>query len=193
MEKPAVTDHPIHSLLAARWSPVAFSEAPVAEEDLAACFEAARWTASCFNAQPWAFVVATADDAERHAAFVECLVPKNQEWAAAAPVIFFAVALTRFSYNDQPNRWASYDVGAAVSTLAVEATARGLVLHQMGGFDGEAVRKVCGLPEHTEVMAAVALGHPGSLEGLSEALQARQQGARSRKPQADFVFRGRWG
>ncbi len=193
MDKPAVTDHPIHPPLATRWSPVAFADAPVSDEDLAGCFEAARWTASCFNAQPWAFVVATADDAERHGAFVQCLVSKNQGWAAAAPVIFFAVALTRFSHNDTPNRWAAYDVGAAVSTLAVEATTRGLVLHQMGGFDAEAVREVCALPEHTEVMAAVALGHPGSMEGLSEALQGRQQGARSRKPQSGFVFRGHWG
>lgn len=192
MDKPAATDHPIQPLLAARWSPVAFAPDAVSDADLASCFEAARWAASCFNAQPWAFVVATSADAERHSAFVNCLVPKNQEWAAAAPVIFFAVALSRFSHNDQPNRWAGYDLGAAMASFSVEATSRGLVLHQMGGFDAAAAQEVCGLPDHTEVMAAVALGHPGELSALSDPLQARQQGTRARKPQADFVFQGRW-
>lgn len=193
MDKPADVDHPVHALIATRWSPVAFAPDPVSETDLASCFEAARWASSCFNAQPWAFVVATSAVAERHAAFVDCLVPGNQEWAARAPVLFFAVANPVFAHNDQPNRWAAYDLGAAMATLSLEATARGLSVHQMGGFDAAKARAVCGIPEGHDVMAAVALGHPGSADGLGEKLQGRQAGARARKPQGAFVFRGRWG
>ncbi len=192
MDKPAPTDHPIHELLAARWSPVAFAETPVSDHDLASCFEAARWSASCFNAQPWAFLVATSADPERRAAFQECLVPGNQEWAGRAPVLIFAVAMTRFAHNDKPNRWAAYDVGQAMATFALEATSRGLAVHQMGGFDADRAAAVCGLPEHTQVMAAVAVGHPGSADGLSEKLRGRETGPRARKAQADFVFHGRW-
>ena len=62
MHKPAPVDHPIHDLLRDRWSPRAFSEKPVPAEILRSLFEAARWAPSSYNAQPWAFLVATKDD-----------------------------------------------------------------------------------------------------------------------------------
>ena len=40
-------------------------------------FEAARWSASCFNEQPWSFIVATRDEAE-FARLLSCLVESNQ-------------------------------------------------------------------------------------------------------------------
>jgi nitroreductase len=192
MDKPALVVHPIHPLIAARWSPVAFSDEPVSEADLDSCFEAARWAASCFNAQPWAFVVSTSADSEQRAAFQACLVPGNHEWAVRAPVLFFAVALTHFEHNGKPNRWASYDLGAAMASFSLEATSRGLFVHQMGGFDQDKAREVCGLPDNSQVLAAVAVGRAGPADTLSEGLQGRQAGARARKPQDAFVFRGHW-
>lgn len=59
MEKPANTQYPIHELLRRRWSPVAFSERLVPREDLCSLLEAARWAPSCYNGQPWHFIVAT--------------------------------------------------------------------------------------------------------------------------------------
>jgi hypothetical protein len=37
-DKTAVTDHPIHALIAARWSPYGFSERHVSRTDLCALF-----------------------------------------------------------------------------------------------------------------------------------------------------------
>src|SRR2546423_570 len=51
--KQATPDHPIHELLARRWSPYAFADRPVSRDDLRALFEAARWAASSYNEQPW--------------------------------------------------------------------------------------------------------------------------------------------
>jgi len=45
-DKRASTDHPIHDLLAARWSPYAFEDRPVSDADLRSLFEAARWAPS---------------------------------------------------------------------------------------------------------------------------------------------------
>jgi len=39
-----------------RWSPRAFLSDPIAEEDIETIFEAAHWSPSCFNEQPWRFV-----------------------------------------------------------------------------------------------------------------------------------------
>ena len=55
----AETDRPVHELIAARWSPYAFADRPVAKEDLRSLFEAARWAASSYNEQPWTYLVAT--------------------------------------------------------------------------------------------------------------------------------------
>jgi nitroreductase len=54
----AVTDHPIHELLVDRWSPYAFADQPVTTADLCSLFEAARWSASSYNEQPWRYIVA---------------------------------------------------------------------------------------------------------------------------------------
>jgi len=39
MSKIANTAHPVHELVAMRWSPCAFSDEPVSEEDLRSLFE----------------------------------------------------------------------------------------------------------------------------------------------------------
>src|SRR6266851_1294611 len=64
MQKPATTDHPVHDFIVKRWSPRAFSDKPVPPEELRSLFEAARWAASSYNDQPWAYLVATKDDKE---------------------------------------------------------------------------------------------------------------------------------
>lgn len=57
--KHAAPDHPVHELIARRWSPYAFADRAVSDDDLRSLFEAARWAASSYNEQPWRFVVAT--------------------------------------------------------------------------------------------------------------------------------------
>ena len=41
-----------------RWSPRAFSDAAIEENQLMSIFEAARWAPSAYNAQPWRFLYA---------------------------------------------------------------------------------------------------------------------------------------
>jgi nitroreductase len=75
--KKASTDHPIHELLAARWSPYAFEDRSVAEADLRSLFEAARWAPSSYNEQPWSYIVARKEDPEEFGKLVSCLVEGN--------------------------------------------------------------------------------------------------------------------
>src|SRR5436305_14716764 len=83
----ATTDHPVHDLIAQRWSPYAFADRPVSKEDLLSLFEAARWAPSSYNEQPWSYLVATRDDPEEFGRLLSCLVEGNQAWAKAAPVL----------------------------------------------------------------------------------------------------------
>jgi nitroreductase len=192
MHKPAPTNFPVHDLIRHRWSPRAFSDKPVDREILASLFEAARWAPSSNNEQPWAYFVATKDNAEDFAKMVSVLVEFNADWAKNAPVLLLAVSRLKFP-NGNPNRNAFYDTGAATALLSVEATARGLAVHQMAGFDPAKAKQVFEIPEDCEPIAAIAVGFPGDPNSLSQKLQDRENAPRTRKPLTEFVMSGRWG
>lgn len=190
--KTAVTDHPIHELIADRWSPRAFADTRVEAEALGSLFEAARWAASCFNEQPWRFLVASRDtDPDGHARLATCLMSGNA-WAARAPVLALSVAKRTFTRNDKPNRHAAHDVGLAVGNLSIQAQACGLVLHQMGGFDGEKARAELGIPDDHDPIAMIAIGYPGAADSLPDELAARERAPRERLPLRSILFGAGW-
>lgn len=193
MNKPASTDHPVHELIRVRWSPRAFSDKPVPAEGLRSLFEAARWSPSSSNEQPWAFLVATKDETAAYGKLLSTLVEGNQAWAKNAPVLAIAVSEMAFARNGRPNRNAFYDTGAAVAHLTTEATARGLFVHQMAGFDAQKAIEVFSIPAGWEPIAAFTIGYPGDVESLPETLRERELSARTRKPLAEFVMSGSWG
>jgi len=193
MEKLADTTYPIEPILQQRWSPRAFADRPVEPAQLLRLWEAARWSASCANQQPWYFLVATKEDAGEYARLLSCLRENNQQWAAQAPVLMVSVAKLSFDMNGQPNRYAFHDVGLAVANLIVQATSLGLYVHQMAGFYPEKVRELYDVPEDFEPVAGIVLGYPGDPATLSEELYQREVAPRVRKPLETFVFQGVWG
>ena len=192
MQKPAPTNFPVHHLIRERWSPRAFASKSVEPAILASLFEAARWAPSSNNEQPWAYLVATTDDTEISAKTLRVLVEFNAAWAKEAAVLMIAVSRLNFQ-NGTPNRNAFYDTGAATALLSVEATARGLAVHQMAGFDHDKAKKVFEIPEDCEPIAAIAIGYPGDPNSLPEKLRDREVAPRTRKPLSEFVMSGRWG
>ena len=192
-DKRASTDFPIHELLAERWSPYGFEDRPVAEADLHSLLEAARWAASSYNEQPWSFFVATREEPVEFERLLSCLVEPNQAWAKAAPVLLLCVVDLRFKRNDKDNRAAVHDLGLAAGNLLVEATARGLSVHQMIGILPDKAREVFGIPEHSEAWTAMAIGYKADPATLPDALKERDLAPRKRKPLSEFVFAGKWG
>ncbi len=108
-EKKALTDYPIHELLAERWSPYAFKDRPVSQADICSLFEAARWSASSYNEQPWSYLVATKENPDYFQQLLSCLVEANQIWAQNAPVVALGIASLRFTRNNQENKAAIHD------------------------------------------------------------------------------------
>jgi nitroreductase len=192
MHKPATTDFPVHDLIRHRWSPRAFSDKPVEPAVLASLFEAARWAPSSNNEQPWAYLVATKDNPEDFAKMLSVLVEFNASWAKSAPVLVLAASRLNFP-NGNPNRNAFYDTGAASVLLSLEATERGLFVHQMAGFDPAKAKQVFEIPADCEAIAAMAIGYPGDTSSLAQKLQDREVAPRTRKPLSEFVMSGRWG
>jgi nitroreductase len=191
--KAANPGYPIHELLAKRWSPYAFSGQPVTDEDIRAIFEAARWAASSYNEQPWRYIVATQKNSEEFDRLLSCLVEGNQPWAKSASVLALGCIALNFARNGQPNAAAQHDLGAASAFLTLEATARGLFVHQMIGILPDRAREVYQIPNDFQALTGLAIGYVGNPNDLPERYKERDLAPRSRKPQPEFVFSGHWG
>jgi nitroreductase len=191
--KKALTDHPIHEFLAERWSPYAFEDRSVAADDFCSLFEAARWSASSYNEQPWSYIVATKQNPDHFQQLLSCLLEANQFWAKNAPVLALGIASLKFSHNQEDNRAAIHDLGLASSNLALEATARGLCIHQMIGILPDMARDLFNIPPDFEVLTGMAIGYQGDPMTLPDALKERDLMPRQRKPLKQFVFSGQWG
>ena len=192
MSKQTATDYPVHELISARWSPYAFADRAVDRQDLLSLLEAARWAASSYNEQPWSYFVATKDEPEEFERLLSCLVEPNQGWAQHAPVLLLSVVSLTFTRNGKPNAAAQHDMGLAAGNLSLEATARGLVVHQMIGILPEKARELYQIPEGYEAKTALAIGYEGDPSNLPDALQQRDTAPRQRKPLSQIIFSGKW-
>lgn len=175
-----------------RWSPRSFANREVSPADLRKVFEAARWSASSYNDQPWRFLVGTRSSLTYEKIF-STLIGFNQSWAGAAPVLILGVANTKFSHSGAPNAYALYDLGAAAATLSLQAASLGLRTHSMAGFDHAAAREAFDLPENYVLGAVIALGYQGEPAALGVEQMIEQEIApRTRKRLNEFVL-STWG
>ncbi len=192
-EKPAPVDYDVDPDIKRRWSPRAFEDRPVEREKIMSLLEAARWAPSCFNEQPWRYLVFDGTDQEALEKARATLVAGNA-WALKAPVLMISIARDNFAYNEEPNRTAQHDVGLASENLVLEAVAQGLVAHQMAGFNTAQARTEFNIPEDYTVLAMIAVGYPyrGSLDELNDKVRAGELAPRQRKPISEIAFAGTW-
>jgi nitroreductase len=130
------------------------------DDELAVLLEAARWSPSAGNSQPWAFLVGRRGDAA-HEGFVELLAPSVRRWAPAASALVFTLNQVAsgpeedaLGYSD----YAQYDLGQAVAHLSVQAAALGLGVHQFAAFDHDGLTSAAGVPHHWRVTTGLAVG-----------------------------------
>lgn len=191
MEKTALNNFPLQQLLKRRWSPTVFSDHSISAEDLGSLFEAARWSASCFNEQPWNFVIAS-----RHGepgafqALLSCLVSSNAAWAQHAPHLMFSVAKLHYDKGGKLNPYAWYDSGQAMAHLSIQAVELGIFVHQMAGFDAKRAKAVMQVPDTHEVICAIALGYGLNESEVPLESKTREESSRTRKPTGLFVYQG---
>ena len=193
--KPASSSTAIHELLALRWSGRAFDPNWHPDDtQVMTLLEAARWAPSCYGDEPWRYLLfrrAAPSKAWQDA--LECLSPGNQKWAGQASLLFLALADTRYSQRAEDNRWGDYDSGAASLSLCLQATALGLMTHQMGGFDPIAARRRFAVPERYRLMAFIAVGQQLPQAQVPLDLRASESARRRRRPLQESVYLERWG
>ena len=185
----------LHPLLADRWSPRAFDHAPVSAEDVGALLEAARWAPSANNYQPWRFLVGRDASGVADATYkglYDSLAEFNQLWASAAPVLIAAIVEVEHE-DGSPREIAPYELGLAVSQLTVEAAARGIYVHQMGGFDARQVSETFGVPPQYRTVVVLAVGRLGDPASLPGWAAERESAPRERKPLSEIAYADGWG
>ena len=195
MQKPAITSVTIQETIAKRWSPRAYDATKsVSHEQIIALLEAARWAPSSYNDQPWRFIVCdkTSNPTAWQAAF-DCLMPSNQTWVKDAPLLLLGCANTILDMNQQANRFAQYDTGAAAENLVLQAASMGLAAHQMGGFNADAAREAFKIPAQFTPMAMICIGYVGDANNLPDDLKTRELAARKRKALGELFFSETWG
>lgn len=157
-----------------RWSPRAFDGRPIPREHVKIIFEAARWSPSCSNEQPWSFHTAGCDS-PRFPAFLELLNDSNRVWAKTAALLGFLISRRRFQKSGAPNDWARFDCGAAWMALTLQANQLGYHTHAMAGIKLDVICQALHLEEETcEPVCAFVIGTRDEPETLPPALQKRE-------------------
>ncbi|WFE58455.1 nitroreductase family protein [Micromonospora sp. WMMD712] len=206
-------------LLAFRWSPRAFDPAATLTADEAASLlEAARWAPSAGNGQPWRFALGHRDD-ETWKRILVNLPDDDQPWARHAAALLLGAHLTAAGAagtgtgtgtgigtgeaGTDPGiaadaagtgaraaaAGAAYDLGQAVAHLTVQATALGLYVRQLAGFDRAGLAADLDLPAGVRPLVVVAVGRLGDPSSLPVALREQETGLRRRRPVADLLLR----
>jgi nitroreductase len=93
----------------------------------------------------------------------------------------------------RPNRFGQYDTGAASMAICLQASAMGLMAHQMAGVDAERLRATFAIPDRYAVMAMIAVGAPvESSEVIRDVIRERELAPRTRGALGEHFFAGKW-
>ncbi len=188
---PRAPQYPVDALFPDRWSPRAMTGARLDIETLNSLLEAARWSPSSGNSQPWVFVHALRGT-PAFQAFHEVLTEGNRPWCARAGALVLLATRTRDDAKQRALPHAEFDCGSAWMALALQASLFGLVSHAMAGFDSEAAARTAALPQGVKPMVMIALGRRAGKETLEEKHRVREFPS-DRRPVEAFAFAGRYG
>jgi len=185
----AETSVPVHEIIASRRSPRSFDEAAtISDDDLRGVLEAARWAASAFNGQPWRFFVGKRGD-EVFGQILTSLGEFNQSWAKSASSLILVSGKTTKG-DGSIHADFQYDCGLAVAQLVIEAHHRGLIAHQMTGFDKTIAQSELSITADLLPVVVIALGTQDAPEKLSGPLLERELAKRERLPLSEIVIKG---
>ena len=158
-------------IITTRFCARAMAGKPVSHDTLMALVEAASFAPSCFNEQPWRFLIA---QDERFELLNSCLTPKNQSWAGEAAALILLMSKKTFTQNGKDNAWHLSDAGCAAGFLFLEAESRGLYAHPMAGFDKTKAREIFRIPEDLDIIEVIAVGWPSDAAALPETLREQE-------------------
>jgi nitroreductase len=174
----------LHPLLSSRWSPARFDElAEVNSDEVDSILDAARWSPSAGNSQPWAFIVGQRGDAT-HARLVPHLARSSAPWASTASLLVANLTHRYVQDTDwEYSEFSLYDLGQAVAHMTVQAQSLGLATRQFRAFDRDGLTREFAVPQHWEVTTMSAFGRPASDSRRDQDAElGRERAPRIRRP-----------
>ncbi len=183
---------PLHPLINERYSPRAFTDRELDEQEVALLFEAARLAPSSVNEQPWRFILAHRGG-PGHAMMLEAMDEGNRIWAGRAALVVLNLVHRSLERYGVPNPHAWHDLGLALGQLNIQAQAMGLGVRHLAGIDPEKARFSFAVPEEYDVVSMMVIGEPGDPGVLPEHLQEREMRRSPRRPLDQFIFYARFG
>lgn len=187
LTKSAEVEAPILDVIKNRASKRAYANKAIDPEVVKTLFEAARWAPSSVNEQPWRYLYASNDQTELWLKLLDVLHESNRVWAQQAPLLILSMARKNYLRNNRPNSTAVYDLGAANAFLTLQATALGLNVHQMGGYDREKAKASLNISDEYDLGVIMAIGYPGNPHELPAHLIQREHLPRERFVQTEFA------
>lgn len=159
LEIPSRGEGDLHPLLRARFSPLSFDPAfAIDDQHIHLLLEAARWTPSAGNSQPWAFVTALRGS-RAHALIIRRLASSSARWAPSASLLVVNISHIRFGDSEiEFSEFADYDLGQAVAHMTLEAQALGLACRQFRAFDLDGVSRDLNLAPGWRIRSMTAVG-----------------------------------
>jgi nitroreductase len=186
--KKAKTTYPVLDIIKNRWSPRSFSDKAISTDDLNTIVEAATWSFSAMNEQPWRYVIAQ-KGTPLFNAFLENLFPGNKPWNTQAAAFILSIKKTNYSGTDKININALHDIGAANILLTLQANSMGIYTHIMEGYSKDEMKELLGLEEGLDPVVMIALGYPGAAHKLDEPFKTRELTPRTRKGLAEILLK----
>jgi nitroreductase len=167
----------IDQILKNRFSPSVFLDEEISDKDIMSLFEAARWSPSCFNAQPWFFYYAKNNTPSFEK--ISSSLMSGNSWAKKAPLLILGCYIDTTSHGK--NIYAQYDLGQSVFSLIVQAQSLGYYAHQMAGFDKDKAKQNIGINEPVIPHVLIAVGKIGDYEKADKQMADRDFAKRERK------------
>jgi nitroreductase len=158
-----------------------FTDEPPTEDQIDAIVDAARWTGSSTNSQPWRFIVI--HDLPTLRALGEAGMTQTRPLLSAPAAVAIALPQDQYAITH------AYDEGRAAERILIAAGLVGLaggiawIRKDVAPVAAEALR----LPEGWSVRTIVAVGHP-TVAGLAR----KSKPGEARRPRQEMVFEERW-
>lgn len=187
MNKEAKSQYELHDLIKKRWSPRAFSNKKVEEKKVEEIIDAARWSASAFNEQPWRFIYGLKKDIIFNTIY-DSLLDGNKVWTKDAAFLIVMLYKENFSSNNKINNYAHHDIGLAAGALTYQALYNDIYIHNMAGFDKSSILASFDLPKDIKPLTIIAGGYLGEADILPENLKNIEISQRTRKSFNELIL-----
>ncbi|UCE42302.1 MAG: nitroreductase family protein [Candidatus Aminicenantes bacterium] len=130
----------------------------IPDDVLQRVLEAARFSPSGKNLQPWKFILVHDEFLKKR--LVDASV--TQTFIAEAPVVVVACGFPDQCYSRMGNYMKSWavDVAIAFEHLVLQAQEEGLGTCWIGAFEEKDVKSILNVPEGVKVLALTPLGYP---------------------------------